>query len=145
MVFKVTGKLHFEVSVENSQLSNHRTGDIYFWTCETSDKPKLFTLVWNLFSWFRPAMALLQLLSLQIICHSHCSINSSPDSNAVAASPATKMALSHKLNRISLRQDFPDTNCLSGLQNWGRGFLGVAFTSVVWYEAIAPSQCWMPW
>lgn len=64
-------------------------------------------------------MALLQLLSLQIIYHSHCSINSSPDSNAVAASPATKMALSHKLSRISLRQDFPDTNCLSGLQNRG--------------------------
>lgn len=97
----------FEVSVENNQLPNRKTGDIYFRTCETGDKPKLFTLVWNLFSWFRPAVALLQLLSLQIICHSHCSVNSSPDSNAVAASPATKMALSHKLSRISLRQDFP--------------------------------------
>lgn len=117
----------FEVSVENNQLLNHKTGDIYFWTCETGDKPKLFTLVWNLFSWFRPAMALLQLLSLQIICHSHCSVNSSPDSNAVAASPATKMAPSHKLSRISLRQDFLDTNCLSGLQNRGSGVSGGGF------------------
>lgn len=34
------------------------------------------------------------------------------------------MALSHKLSRISLRQDFPDTNCLSGLWDWGSGVSG---------------------
>lgn len=112
------------MSVENNQLLNHGNGDIYFWTCKPGDKSKLFTLVWNLFSWFWPAMALLQLLSLQIICHSHCSVNSSPDSNAVAASPATKMALSHKLSRISLRQDFADTHCLSGLHIQGSGLSG---------------------